>query len=326
MKKLLKYIKDKRNSNNFVYIILFGLYDLHLEHISFTEITNPKYYNPDTKKYESLRKEFSKKRKLGISGFMRIHNEEETIENVILSCIGGLDELIICLNNCFDRTEGIVKRLIKKYPDKIKLYYYNYDIFPACSKNHQSSKFNNIRNLANFYNYTLHKCTFQYAVKIDGDDLMTKDKFENICKLIKKNGLKKYLGFFGLNLYKYENEIYFFGNELIAGGYDRGFFKINRYTYYLKDKSCEVFKFSKLFRLLDYPLYFHLKLVKKDKGLLNHSLSKKEIVLSDTLKERYSDRLNKSFEELNLLTFRELVKKYPQFKSLKLPKEYKVEK
>ncbi len=256
-------------------------------HILYTDISNPKFYNPDTKEYESLRKEFSKKRKDGISGFMRIFNEEETIENVILSCIDGLDELVICLNNCYDGTEEIVGRLIEKYPDKIKLYRYDYYVYSAMSQEHAQSKFNDVNNLANYYNYTLSKCNFRYAVKIDGDNLMIKEDFEKVCKSIRESGLEKYLYFSGLNLYRYNNKIYFLGKNLISGVGDIGFHKITKYTYFLKNEHFEELKNIYVSEKIPNILYFHLKGVKKDRGMLNRTLSRdrKELIFTKELRK-----------------------------------------
>ncbi len=320
IQRIIRILKVNRSTENILYLLV------RLKHILRTDISNPKFYNPDTKEYESLRKEFSKKRKDGISGFMRIFNEEETIENVILSCIDGLDELVVCLNNCYDRTEEIVERLIEKYPDKIKLYRYEYDVYSARSQEHAQSKFNDVNNLANYYNYTLSKCNFKYAIKIDGDTLMIKEDFEKICASIRKNGLNEYLYLLGINLFEYNNKIYFKVKGLIIVDFDIGFFKISRYTYFLKGDYYEHLKTPYLKISIKRILYFHLKGLKKDKGLLNLSLSKKKIILSKDLKKIYEDSLGtKSFDELNLLTFSQLVEKYPEYKNLELPKEYEIE-
>ena len=325
IKNLFTFIRNKRNSNMYFWKVLFYLKDLNVLHVLYTHLYNPKFFNIDSKEFESLKVEFAKKRKEGVSGFVRLYNEEETIKNVILSCINSVDELVICLNNCTDGTEKIIINLMKTYKNKIKLYYYNYDIFPISSKGHINSKIDNPRNLANFYNYTLSKCSYKHVIKIDGDDLMTED-FNKMCGKIRKNGNEEYIGVFGINLYKYKGKIYFFGNELLTGGQDRGFFKIDKYTYHRKNKLFEIFKFSKKFRQFKKVLYFHLKFVKKDMGMSNRSLSKKKIILTKYLKEEYRNKVNRTFQELNLLTLSHLIEKYPKFKNLKLPKKYKIEK
>ncbi len=299
---------------------------LQQRHLLYTHIFNPKFYNPDTKKYESLKNEFSKKRKHGISGYLRVFNEEETIENAILSCIDSLDELVICLNNCFDNTEEIVKRLLNKYPDKIKLYWYNYDMHPVRSERHAQSKYNDVKNLANLNNYTLSKCSFKYAVKVDADNLMIKRDFEEICKSIRRDGLNKYLYFKGLNLYEFNNKIYFLGKTLMSGDGDIGFYKITKYTYYLHNPLFEEFNHTLPEEQIKEILFFHLKCIKSDKGLLNRSLNRKKLVFTKEQEKLYAFFLGKrSSDEMQLLTFSQLVKVKPEFKDLALPEEYAIE-
>ena len=50
-----------------------------------------------------------------------------SVAECIDSCIDALDELIITYNKSSDNTEEILKEYEKKYPDKIRLYFY--DIF-----------------------------------------------------------------------------------------------------------------------------------------------------------------------------------------------------
>ena len=67
----------------------------------FLEITEPKTIDYST----------FNNRKNGVSGFMRIKNEEQFIEKVVLSWIDYVDELIIVYNDCSDKTPIILKKL-----------------------------------------------------------------------------------------------------------------------------------------------------------------------------------------------------------------------
>lgn len=63
-------------------------------------------------------KKLDEERPLGISGHLRVKNEEMSIAQSIDSCIDALDELIITYNTSEDNTEKILKEYQKKYPDK----------------------------------------------------------------------------------------------------------------------------------------------------------------------------------------------------------------
>ena len=90
----------------------------------FLEIQNPKKIDYST----------FNNRKDGVSGFMRLKDEEQFIERVVLSWINYVDELIIVYNNCSDNTPNILKKIEKQFPNKIKLYHYLPKVFPFNTK------------------------------------------------------------------------------------------------------------------------------------------------------------------------------------------------
>ena len=54
-------------------------------------------------------------RKYGVSGLMRVSNEEKTVRQSIESVINVVDELVIVYHNCIDNTVEILKNLALKY-------------------------------------------------------------------------------------------------------------------------------------------------------------------------------------------------------------------
>lgn len=112
----------------------------------------------------------------GLSGIMRVRNEERFIESCIDSCVNSLDELVIVYTGCTDNTENILNRKVKQYPDKLKLYKYDYDVmWYGLNKEEYEYAINlpdsDCRLYANLCNYALSKIRFKYAVKIDTDQL-----------------------------------------------------------------------------------------------------------------------------------------------------------
>ena len=201
------------------------------------------FYNPDTKKYESLKKENSKTRLEGICGVMRVYNEEQFIEASILRVVKALDELVIVLNKCTDRTPCIVYSLKEKYPNKIKIYNYEYEVYSCFSEEHKNSRYNDPKNLANFYNYSFTRSNYQIVVKLDADMLFDEKLLKEKCDLIRKKFSYKYvLYFFGLNTFRSNHQDYFYGDELQASYGDHRFYKLSKYNFYDKNDICEFHK------------------------------------------------------------------------------------
>lgn len=125
----------------------------------------------------------------GLSGLIRVKNEEQFIEPCIKTCVDALDELIIVYNDCTDRTPEIVQRMCKLYPDKVKGYAYNHHVL---SHNLSKEEFEYAKTLpddspqlhSNQCNYALSKASYKYAVKIDVDQLYFTDelkKWRDVC-------------------------------------------------------------------------------------------------------------------------------------------------
>lgn len=125
----------------------------------------------------------------GLSGIIRAKNEAQFIEACIDSCIEALDELIIVYNDCTDETPEIAERKRQQYPDKIKVYSYEYHLL---SYNLTKEEFEYAMSLpedspvlfCNQCNFALSKVQYKYAVLIDPDQLYFTDelkKWRDVC-------------------------------------------------------------------------------------------------------------------------------------------------
>lgn len=125
-------------------------------------------------------------RPIGVSGLMRVKDDAEFLSLSIDSCIEALDELIIVYQKSNDNSEAIIKEKAKEYHPKIKEYFYEPEIK---SHNLTPTEFNSVCNLdgnsvhllSNYYNYTLSKASFRYALKIDADQIYNTTKLIQIC-------------------------------------------------------------------------------------------------------------------------------------------------
>ncbi|MGM9767308.1 MAG: hypothetical protein ACI3Z0_02435 [Candidatus Cryptobacteroides sp.] len=130
----------------------------------------------------------------GLSGLMRVHNEERLIEGCIDSVIGALDELIVMCNDCTDSTPEILERKIIQYPDKLRVFYYNEDILSFDLTKEEYEKALSLpddspRLYCNMCNFGLEHARYKYAVKIDTDQIYFADRilyYTNLCRHPKK--------------------------------------------------------------------------------------------------------------------------------------------
>ena len=128
--------------------------------------------------------------KAGISGILRAKNEGNFIGSCIDSCIDSLDELVIVYNDCTDDTERIIQQKASQYPDKIKALPYNHNVMVT---NLSKEQFEYVSGLpegalqlhATQCNYALDACSYEYAMKIDPDQIYFTDELSRlrlICK------------------------------------------------------------------------------------------------------------------------------------------------
>jgi glycosyltransferase involved in cell wall biosynthesis len=114
----------------------------------------------------------------GVSGLMRVKNEERTVRQSVESVINVVDELVIIHHNCTDNTIPILLELAKKYP-KISLYEYTQHVIPA-NTNGYVEGFDQKFTLANYYNFGLLKCKYKWVLKIDADQIYFEEELKTL--------------------------------------------------------------------------------------------------------------------------------------------------
>lgn len=128
-------------------------------------------------------------RKPGLSGLLRAKNEERFIGACIDSVIDALDELIVVYNDCTDCTETILRNKVKQYGDKLKIYPFNHKLL-VCNLTLEQYEYavslpeDSPRLHCTQCNYALEHASYQYAVKIDPDQIYFADevrKWNDAC-------------------------------------------------------------------------------------------------------------------------------------------------
>ncbi|MGI2091208.1 hypothetical protein ACRN96_01055 [Shewanella oncorhynchi] len=214
-------------------------------------------------------------RKPGISAFLRIKNGAEFLRSSIETHIPYYDEIIACYNDCTDNTAEILNDLKGKYPEKIKVFEYLPKVHPIFSDAHNSCTTYDVHSLANFYNYTLSKTSYNIATKLDDDHIAIDRNLKPVISRIRNDiasNVKKVYTFSGVNLaFDVNNKLGVYKREPLVGTGDHMYFPVSSKIYFSQEKNVEAFKFldSKYEKKYMGVMYFHLKHLKSGYGFLN---------------------------------------------------------
>ena len=165
-----------------------------------------------------------KERPVGVSGLLRVKNDGAFLASCIDSCIDALDELVICYQECEDDAPEIIREKQLQYPDKIKVYFYAPPVYCHNLTDEElayaySLPDDSVHKLCNYYNFTLSKATYRYALKIDSDQVYFAEKLKLYC-----------------DAYRREEPVEMSLSDCLIGYYAKGYqYIIRKYTclYYL---------------------------------------------------------------------------------------------
>jgi len=249
-------------------------------------------------------------RRPGVSGFFRIRNEAEFLPQAIESHLDGVDEMVVVYNRCTDGTDRIVQEYADRFPDKIKAYCYEPEVYPQGSQEYLSLPPDSIHSLVNYYNFALSKTTRQTVFKIDGDDIAMRDKLRFVSERLHQTPLEDrvFLVTVGINLWRIGSNIYINGQDPFPG-LDHGFFNVTPGVFYQKGEHCEFLGGELNIRYAGY-LYYHAKGLKRDRGNTNYDLA-------NNPNSYYQQLAKREPGENDLLTLEQLAERYPQSEELR---------
>ena len=278
-----------------------------------------------------------KPRKPGISAYMRLKNEGEFVGLAIRSHLEFYDEIIAVYNGCTDNTEKILLELQEQFPEKIKVYHYLPEVHPLGSDAHRRAPTYSVHSMANYYNYALSKTTFSVAVKLDGDHLAIPQNLAPLIDTIRRDiiaGKQKIYTFSGINLIKKSGSIMAGGHMKypFSGQGDIMYHPVTKRFIFRQGTTTE--KFSRPTpRELEYQymgiMYFHLKYLKKEFGILSGDLVR-IVSFSEFCSKSYHTRLARQLPLRNRLRYmlyrHEMVRKlkyklhrqHPNLKTMRL--------
>lgn len=149
-------------------------------------------------------------RKLGLSGLLRVRNDEDTLAQSIDSCIDALDELIITYHECNDKSLQIINDKKQQYSDKIIVIPYPYHVLGVGVTDEESEIVRSLpighpQLLASYYNNALQYVNYKYVLKIDADQIYFSQSLSHLRNYI-VGGVSQ--GRIGRLLGKAINEVY----------------------------------------------------------------------------------------------------------------------
>lgn len=148
--------------------------------------------------------------KHGVTGLLRIKNDGAFVERCIESCIGALDQIVVVYNDCTDHSAAEIRKMKGRYPDKIDIFEYKPKIYGTnLSREEYETAMclpeDSPHLLCNYYNFALSKAKFEYALKIDADQIYFYDELKkwcDFCRVLPKVSFSFYV-LMGLLFQKY---------------------------------------------------------------------------------------------------------------------------
>lgn len=244
--------------------------------------------------FEFERARLDDSRKPGISAYMRIKNEAEFLRLAVESHLPFYDEIVCVYNNCSDATPDILAGLQNRHPNKIKVFHYLPKVHPPVTEAHDNCADDDVHGLANYYNYTLAKCSYSVAVKLDADHLAIQNNLtvavERIRAEIKSESVaNKVYTFSGINLMRDGDDVGVNANLPFSGTGDIFYHPVSSEFYYVNAKKWEILVTPKDIRK-EYLgiLYFHLKYLKANSGFDNANAKRYYENMIEQLKYRHA--------------------------------------
>ncbi len=221
----------------------------------------------------------SPKKKPGISAIVRLRNEADYLERALNSILPFFDEFVIVYNQCSDRTPEIVEKFANKEPQRVKAFHYLPEVFPQGSEQYRMLPPNHVSSLVHYYNFALSKASYRVRAKWDGDMIAAPEPFGRVIDRLRsiKPGTFSwwsspwkmgYWWYSGVNLWDQDGQIFVVKSWPTSGSRkDHGFWPAGRRHIFRYYRKCEYLRWRWLIPKFFGFVFFHVKGMKKDRGV-----------------------------------------------------------
>lgn len=263
-------------------------------------------------------------KKPGITAVLRLRNEQDYVEQAFNSILPFFDEFVVVYNQCSDGTPEIVERLAAREPNRIRAFHYVPEVFPQGSAKHAALPAHHVSSLVHYSNFAISKASHRVRLLWDGDMIAAPEPLGRIvAKLqsVRPHTLNWYRSprkkgwwwFSGINLWDQDGKLFVPKTwPRVRGKKDHGFWSGGRRNIFRHHPIFEVLNTGWLFKTCVGFLYFHVKGMKKDRGIGVYQLEKNPHSI-------FNNRKLERWIHPELLTFEEYCRIEPAAQSLPKP-------
>jgi glycosyltransferase involved in cell wall biosynthesis len=249
-------------------------------------------------------------KKPGITAILRLRNEAEYLETAMRSILPFFDEFVIVYNQCTDRTPELVERFANQEPKRVRAFHYVPEAVPPTTHRHAATPASQVQSFVHYSNFALSKVSHRVCLLWDGDMIAAPEPLTRILeglRAIKPRTLAWWrspwrLGwwwFSGVNLWDRDDKIFVprtwpraFGNK------DHGFWPVTPRNIFRHHPRVELLNTRWLMKTFVGFVYFHVKGMKKDRGLSPH-------LSLEMMNPVHKERFEKHWTNPELITFEE---------------------
>jgi len=178
----------------------------------------------------------------GISGCFRLKDEGEFMVQAVESHLVWLDEAVLVVQKSIDNTIELAHDLARKYPDKVRVYYYPFNVYKIDTFAHYTTPDNSVMTMAHLTNWAMYMCQYSWIAKIEGD-VIALTSFDEIRRAVdEKPDILRYYGRIGLNIAGHECNL-FSATYPRNAGWDEGVFNNNPYWHCIRNDKWETINF-----------------------------------------------------------------------------------
>ncbi|HEX7586737.1 MAG TPA: hypothetical protein VF478_00325 [Anaerolineae bacterium] len=220
---------------------------------------------------------------------------------------------MIVFNGCIDRTPEIVAEFARQNPERVRAFDYVPEVFVRGSRAHRREPPDSVHSLVHYFNFALSKASYQIRCKWDGDQIADPVSFGGVVQRLyrlERGSLAWRLSpwqwgawwYCGVNLWDEDGQVLVPTTQPFIGTRrDHRFWPAGRWVIYKRYPESAYLFTRLLFHRYVGCVFFHLKGMKKDRGLGTFELDKNaDSPYVRMVKKHWDNPALQTFERLEL--------------------------
>lgn len=208
-------------------------------------------------------------KKLGVAAYMRLYNEKNTLIECLLSIRGIFDQIVIAHQNSTDGTNSLIEDIkAKRVPgleeERIEFHFYDENVIPPGVNKYGKPAYIPVppivQTMANYSNFALSKVSYEWAFKIDADQIYFNAPLKRMINTAMASGEIFYQS--GINAYFIDGGVYTDVENSCNGWRDTIFAKTDA-QFFINLPSHEHIPFAATAKPYNEPLWLHVQQFKR---------------------------------------------------------------